>query len=758
MAETKQTISAREKWQQEVAATLQSDAITSGMFVNEMKQSFNSQNQFWAQQVQLSSMSNTLLESIEKNTFRTADLFEKYIDDFKDAARRQAEAALEASRKKDTKGGGKDIENLGGLDLDFGTITAGLIGGVGVAALGFKDKIVNFFKKTETGLKDLDKPKKGFFDGIKKFLGFGPTDVEDINLKKTAFYDDVGKFLKFGEPDIKDVDAKKLSFKDKIGKFLKFGETDVASAGVQKTQFKNALNRQLAWAADAEKLSDASKIKFLDNQKMFLKWSDDAIPNTLFAKSDFLYKQKELLKFAATADPDSAKAKMKFIDDQAKFLKFAEDAPTKTLDQKKLFLKSIGDSLDIPAGNIDASKIAKDSFFKKQLDLLNLKPEQINGVELRKAGLFEKMKTKIFSFGEGVVDGVVGAKNTFSTKMSNFFKLPMFDEGSALMKVKSTFLNTLDKAMGILLKVTKGFFKLVNILNFGALDYLNPEALRNPMKTFESFKGSMNKTFGPKDGILTKAANLFKSIIAPLDDIIKPLKDILKFVGKIAKVVGRIFIPIGFLFSAFDVISNIVEGYKEGGITGAIGAGIESIFDDVLFAIPNLLGEAVAWLLDKFGFENATAFIDKNLRDKDGNFSIFNGIKTLLKNVFSSIGQVFNDLMDAFSLENILVTAAAFLIKEGGALVKGALDFFMPDAIMEKAQMKVDDPEGYAKMRQAEIDQKKLERELERQKAAAAQASLVQDNSQTIQKVDNHIKKERPSASSNKDSLKQKEE
>lgn len=731
MAETKQTISAREKWQQEVAATLQSDAMTSGMFVNEMKQSFNSQNQFWAQQVQLSSMSNTLLESIEKNTFRTADLFEKYVDDFKDAARRQAEAALEASRKKDTKGGKADIENMGGLDLDFGTITAGLIGGVGAAVLGFKDGIMSFFKKNETDLKDLDKPKKGFFDGIKKFLGFGPATAKEIDLKKTAFYDDVGKFLKFGD-------------------------TDVATAGVQKTQFKNALNRQLTWAADAEKLSDASKIKFLENQKMFLKWSADAAPNSLFAKSDFLYNQKELLKFAANADPDSAAAKMKFIDDQAKFLKFAEDAGTKTTDQKKLFLKSIGDSLDIPAGNIDASKIAKDSFFKKQLDLLNLKPEDIDGVELRKAGLFEKMKTKIFSFGEGVVDGVVSAKNTFSTKMSNFFKLPMFDEGSALMKVKSTFLTTLDDAMGILLKITRGFFKLVNILNFGALDYLNPEALANPMKTFESFKKSMGATFG-KEGIMTKAANLFKSIIAPLDDIIKPLKDILGFVGKIAKVVGKIFIPIGFLFSAFDVISNIVDGYKEGGITGAIGAGIESIFDDVLFAIPNLLGEAVAWLLDKFGFENATAFIDKNLRDKDGNFSIFNGIKNLLKNVFSSIGEVFRNLMDSFSLDNIMTTVAAFLIDKGGFVVKKVLNTFMPDDIMEKAQMKVDDPEGYAKMRQAEIDQKKLERELERQKAAAAQASLVQDNSQTVQNVNNKIEKTRPSANSNKDSLKQKE-
>lgn len=728
MAETKQTISAREKWQQEVASTLQSDAITSGMFVNEMKQSFSAQSQFWGQQIQLSNMSNTLLEKIEQNTFLTSNLLENYIDEFKDASRRQAEAALEASRKKDTKGGKADIENMGGLDLDFGTITAGLIGGVGAAVLGFKDGIMSFFKKNETDLKKLDKPKKGFFDGIKKFLGFGPTDVKDIDLKKTAFYDDVGKFLKFGD-------------------------TDVATAGVQKTQFKNALNRQLTWAADAEKLSDASKIKFLDNQKMFLKWSADAAPNSLFAKSDFLYNQKELLKFAANADPDSAAAKMKFIDDQSKFLKFAEDAGTKTTDQKTKFLKSIGDSLDIPAGNIDASKIAKDSFFKKQLDLLNLKPEDIDGVELRKAGLFEKMKTKVFALGDTAVEGVTTAKNTFSTKMSNFFKLPMFDEGSALMKVKSTFLTTLDDAMGILLKVTNGFFKLVNILNFGAIDYLNPEALKNPLKTFESFKTSLGATFG-KEGIMTKAANLFKSIIAPLDDIIKPLKDILGFVGKIAKVVGRIFIPIGFLFSAFDVISNIVDGYKEGGITGAIGAGIESIFDDVLFAIPNLLGEAVAWVLKKFGFENATEFIDKNLRDKDGNFSIFNGIKNLFTMAVDALyDSVITPVMDFFGRIPQMIAGMMIDLGVPDWITKGVFS----EETVNRANLERDDPVAYNKMMEAERKQKELERELERQKAAAAQASLVQDNSQTVQNVNNKIEKTRPSANSNKDSLKQKE-
>ena len=728
MAETKQTISAREKWQQEVASTLQSDAITSGMFVNEMKQSFSAQSQFWGQQIQLSNMSNTLLESIEANTFRTANLFENYIDDFKDAARRQAEAALEASRKKDAKGGGKDIENLGGLDLDFGTIASGLIGGVGAAALGFKDKLINFFKGTETDLKTLDKPKKGFFDSVKKFLGFSP-------------------------PDLKDVEAKKLNFKSNIDKFLKFDATAEAAAGVQKTQFKNSINRQLAWAADTEKLTDASKLKFIQNQEKFLKWGADAEPNSLFSKTSFLDKQKSLLKFVASADPDSAAAKMKFIDDQAKFLKFAEDAPTKTLDQKTKFLKSIGDSLDIPAGNVDASKIAKDSFFKKQLDMLDLKPSDIDGLELKKVGLFDKMKTKVFSLGEGVVDGVTAAKNTFCTKMSGFFKLPILEEGSALMKVKNTLLLTLDDAMGVLLKITKGFFKLVNILNFGALDYLNPEALANPMKTFESFKKSMGSTFG-KEGILTKAANLFKSIIAPLDDIIKPLKDILGFVGKIAKVVGRIFIPIGFLFSAFDVISNIVDGFKEGGITGAIGAGIESIFDDVLFAIPNLLGEAVAWVLKKFGFENATEFIDKNLRDKDGNFSLFTGIKNL-----------FTMAVDA--LYDSVITPVMNYFKKIPQIIAGMMiDLGVPDWITKKvfsketvdrANLEREDPVAYNKMMEAERKQRELERELERQKAAAAQASLVQDNSQTVQNVNNKIEKTRPSADSNKDSLKQKE-
>ena len=58
---------------------------------------------------------------------------------------------------------------------------------------------------------------------------------------------------------------------------------------------------------------------------------------------------------------------------------------------------------------------------------------------------------------------------------------------------------------------------------------------------------------------------------------------------------------------------------------------------------------------------------------------------------------------------------------------------------------------------EAERKQKELERELERQKAAAAQASLVQDNSQTVQNVNNKIEKTRPSADSNKDSLKKKE-
>ena len=444
------------------------------------------------------------------------------------------------------------------------------------------------------------------------------------------------------------------------------------------------------------------------------------------------------------------KSKIKFLKDQAKMLKFAEGAEGLSDAAKIKFLKKHADILDIGDDVVDAAKVGKDSFFAKQLKMLGLDPKDIDGVELRKQGMFSKMKTKIFHIGDDISEAVGKAKTGFGTKFGSFFKMPMFDEGSTLMKVKTGFLTAIDNIFGTMLKVTKGFFKLINVLNFNALGFLNAEALAHPIKTFNSFKESIGKAFGPKEGIFTKVAGTFKSILAPLTDWIKPLKDILGFVGKIAKVIGKIFIPIGFLFSAFDVITSIIDGYKEGGITGAIGAGIESVFDDVLFALPNLLGEAVAWILEKFGFDNAVEFIDKNLRDKDGNFSLFTGIKKLFTMAVDALYEkVIDPVMEFF--KSIPQMIAGMMMDLG--VPSWVTKKLFSGKTVERASMEREDPAGYQKMIDAEKAQKKKQQELEDAKKAAA--AVVQDNSVKTNNNSNvKVVTDRASADSNKDSLK----
>jgi hypothetical protein len=483
-----------------------------------------------------------------------------------------------------------------------------------------------------------------------------------------------------------------------------------------------------SWATDAEKLTDANKLKFFNTQKNMLKWLDKAEDLSAADKAGFLKKQSKMLAWMAEHTDGIDKSKLKFIKAQSKMLAFAADAEGLSDAAKIKFLKKHSKILDIGEGAIDASKVAKDSFFAKQLKMLGLDPSDVDGIELKKQGMFSKLKTKIFNIGDDVAEGIVKAKAGFSTKFGAFFKMPQFAEGSKLMQVKTGFLTAIDNIFGTMLKITKGFFKLVNVLNFGALGFLNAEALAHPIKTFNSFRDSFKGAFGPKDGILTKAAKMFKGIIAPLTDWIKPLKDILGFVGKIAKVIGKVFIPIGFLFSAFDVISNIVDGYKEGGITGAIGAGIESVFDDVLFAIPNLLGEAVAWILEKFGFDNAVAFIDKNLRDKDGNFSLFSGIKKLFTMATDALYDHVLEPVFAF-VRKIPQFIAGLMMDMGFLGKKAAKGIFGEDSKhYQRAEMERKDPEAYKRLMAAEERKRKEERELARQERDRQPVNVV-DNS-----------------------------
>ena len=711
-------MSSRQKWQASMASHLQEQTVGQANFADTMKNMMGDfkTDEALAQQTKMSG----LLTSVKTASFKTANLLEGYIDFMKDAERKRLEAAMEAARQKKGGKGGKDGELATKKDemedswSTLSTILAGTLATMGAGFLAFKTKWGSWWSDSATTLDEMGKPKAGFFKKLKGFFGFGDDakDIKDLGKARSGFFFKLGKYFGFNQAMPDELTKKKTGFFDNIKKFLKFDDATEATSKSWKGNFTKQLSKMMAWAGDTESLTDASKLKFMNMQQNMLKWADDAEGIAGSDKAKFLKKQSKMLTWMADHTDGIDKNKIKFLKDQSKMLAWADDAADLSKADKIKFLKNQSKMLDIGEGAIDASKVAKDSFFAKQLKMLGLNPSDVDGVELKKQGMFSKLKGKIFNIGDDISEAVTKAKTSFSGRMGNFFKMPMFDEGSTLMKMKTGFLTGIDNVLGTLWKIVQGFFKLVNVMSFGTLGFLSPESLAKPTETFKSIKASTAAAFGP-EGIFTKVAKTFKSIMAPLGDWMKPIKGILKVVKTIGKIFGRIFIPIGILFSAFDVISNVMKGYEEGGITGAIGAGIESIFDDVLMFIPNLLGEAVAWILEKMGFDNAVKFIDENLRDADGNFSLFNGIKNLFSYLGEAISNIWDKLMNFLSWDNIMTMMGASLIKQGNTTVAGML---LSDEMEERAKIRAKVGEDqWAKLREKEI-------EAEKQKAALADA------------------------------------
>jgi len=744
-------MSARQKWQSSMSAHLGEQTAGQTQFADTMKNMMGSfkTDEALAQSTKMSG----LLSTVESNTFKTANLLKGYVDFMKDAERKRLEAAMEAARQKDKKDKDKGALTVaskgdeGGMGL--GGLAAGLAAALGAGILAFKEKWGNMFSLFGNDLDEFGKPKASFFSKIKKFLGFGDdaADIKNLGKAKVGFFAKLGSWLGFKTSLPKDLAKSKTSFVDDIAKFFRFDKDVPGNLLKNQKKFMASHQAMLNWAKGTDKMSDASKSKFFKTQANMLKWLDKAEGLSDAKKAGFLQKQSKMLEWVAKNTKGIDASKIKFIKGQSKMLEWAAENMDASKSQKLKFLKKHANILDIGDDIMDKSKIAKGSFFEKQLKMLGLSPDDVDGVRLKKEGMFSKLKTKIFNIGDDVVKGVSNLKNSFSTKMTKFLTFPAIDEGSKLGKFKASFFTSMDNMLGTLLKITKGFFKLVNVLSFNAMGFLDAEALKHPIETFKKFKASIGAAFG-KEGAFGKISNTFKAIMAPFETWMKPIKGILKAVKVIGKLIGRIFIPIGFLFAAFDVITSVMKGYEEGGITGAIGAGIESIFDDILFIIPNLLGEAVAWLLKKFGFKNAVKFIDENLRDSDGNFSLFTGIKNLFSSLMDAVSEIWKKVMTFMSIDNILTMIGAKLYKSKMPGSDTMADALLSEKYEQRAKLRAKSEGDYQKL----VEQERRAAELKDAKNRPGGGSMAAvDNSQTTQNIVQHTTTV-PNAGSKKDS------
>ena len=127
---------------------------------------------------------------------------------------------------------------------------------------------------------------------------------------------------------------------------------------------------------------------------------------------------------------------------------------------------------------------------------------------------------------------------------------------------------------------------------------------------------------------------MIKGLTDGLSKILTPIKTMFGTVadnaGAFAGTVGKILKPIGFLFSAFDGIKAFMDA--EGGLFTKLGAGISAFIGDFAGAPLDLVKDITAWVLEKFGFENASKYLKS--------FSFETLITDLANGIFSTIGDV----------------------------------------------------------------------------------------------------------------------
>ena len=74
-------------------------------------------------------------------------------------------------------------------------------------------------------------------------------------------------------------------------------------------------------------------------------------------------------------------------------------------------------------------------------------------------------------------------------------------------------------------------------------------------------------------------------------------------VGKISRIVGKVFAPIAIITTAWETITGAIEGWQEDGILGALEGAISGFFTSLVTIPLDLVKSAVAWVLEKFGFD-----------------------------------------------------------------------------------------------------------------------------------------------------------
>ena len=136
-------------------------------------------------------------------------------------------------------------------------------------------------------------------------------------------------------------------------------------------------------------------------------------------------------------------------------------------------------------------------------------------------------------------------------------------------------------------------------------------------------------------------------------------------VKRIAGIVGKVFAPIAIVMTAWETITGFIEGWKEDGILGGLEGAITGFFTSLVTIPLDLVKDAVAWVLKKFGWDEEAealksfSFTDLFKKAIGAVFDVFKGavnwVKKLFKDPVAAIKDLWNGLYGEEGIINTIV-------------------------------------------------------------------------------------------------------
>jgi hypothetical protein len=174
---------------------------------------------------------------------------------------------------------------------------------------------------------------------------------------------------------------------------------------------------------------------------------------------------------------------------------------------------------------------------------------------------------------------------------------------------------------------------------------------------------SIGVFFGKFSGIFEGVSSTAGKMMGFLDSFAGTFKFVSNIVGKLA-------LPLMIVMTVWDTVKGMIEGYEKGGIVGAISGAVTGFFNSLIFGPLDMLKSAVAWVLGKFGFENAEKALN-SFSFSEMFTSLVTAIVNSVKTYFESIQKSFDEFIEKWTKGDYLGAISAILLAIPNALMRG---------------------------------------------------------------------------------------